>query len=287
VQAAVLAKMAEEQSENEARERCAELAQPRSAAPVSQAAPVEAISGRALHLLVLNIKGGSGKSTVATTLAAHFASLGERVALVDHDPIATSLSWARQRPKDVAPVHPVDASPNAARGHRFNWRTQLPQDATLLVADTPGGMDCHKLRELLDWADLVLIPVLPSSIDIRAASRFMSDVLRHPRFRNRRQRIAVIANRVTRLTSMHYKLDRFLSTLRVPFLSTISDSEAYPTAYEQAVGLSELFEPMDEALREWQPVLEWIDSYRPSGRDNACTVCDSLDLPQREKRAAE
>jgi|GEM_PF-390443 len=231
-----------------------------SATPESAPRLPASVAGlsRPLRLAVINVKGGSGKSTLATNIAAHYANAGETVALIDHDPIAISISWARQRPEDVPVVHAVDASSNARRGHSFNWRTRLPATATLLVADTPGGMDRLQMREMLDWADLVVVPVLPSSIDIRAASRFMGELLRHPGFRNHRQRVAVVANRVTQWTGMHYKLDRFLNTLRIPFLTTITETEGYAKAYEQSLGLCELSEDVTASLQEWQALYDWI-----------------------------
>ena len=55
------------------------------------------------HILVINPKGGSGKSTVATNLAAHFAYTVDDVVLADFDPQASSLDWLERRP-DKAPA---------------------------------------------------------------------------------------------------------------------------------------------------------------------------------------
>ena len=59
------------------------------------------------HILVTNAKGGCGKSTIATSLAAYFASEGYATALADFDPQASALSWLEQRPADYAPITPV------------------------------------------------------------------------------------------------------------------------------------------------------------------------------------
>ena len=56
------------------------------------------------HIMVLNSKGGCGKSTLATNIAAYFANEGASVALADFDPQRSSLDWLERRPADRAEI---------------------------------------------------------------------------------------------------------------------------------------------------------------------------------------
>ena len=62
------------------------------------------------HIMVLNSKGGCGKSTIATNLASYYATEGKRVALVDYDPQASSLDWLARRPASRDEIIGIDGS---------------------------------------------------------------------------------------------------------------------------------------------------------------------------------
>lgn len=68
-------------------------------------------------IMVLNSKGGSGKSTVATSIASYYATQGNKVMLVDLDPQASSLEWngSKQDPADAAQL-PALMDPAATSG---------------------------------------------------------------------------------------------------------------------------------------------------------------------------
>src|SRR5512134_2002710 len=116
------------------------------------------------HILVTNAKGGCGKSTIATSLAAYFASEGYATALADFDPQASALSWLEHRPADYAPIAGV-------RGFETGLRN-VPRNAEYVVIDSPAGAYGKDLTELVRKAETIIVPVLPSPIDIRTAERF-------------------------------------------------------------------------------------------------------------------
>ena len=61
------------------------------------------------RILVLNPKGGSGKTTVSTNLAAYLANEGHYTALMDYDPQASSIRWLSKRPDDCPKIFGVEA----------------------------------------------------------------------------------------------------------------------------------------------------------------------------------
>jgi len=82
------------------------------------------------HVMVMNSKGGCGKSTLATNLASYFAGQDYKVALADYDPQRTSLDWLSVRPEDLPKIVPIDACEDVLRG--------VPRDTEILVIDAPA-----------------------------------------------------------------------------------------------------------------------------------------------------
>ena len=126
--------------------------------------------------LVACSKGGVGKTTIATHLAAEAAVGGLRTALVDADPQGSATRWCERRAGMASAVLPVD-------GTRKSWRKHLPDDTQRVVVDTPAGAMERELEPFLDVADALVVPVQPSALDIEAAVRFLESVGRHPRVR--------------------------------------------------------------------------------------------------------
>src|SRR5689334_462428 len=111
-----------------------------------------------LKVLVASSKGGCGKTTVSTNLAAHFAVDGKNTVLVDCDRLGSSKHWCEHRAGLASAVLPID-------GTRRGWQDKLPADAERVVIDTPAGIHPDQVAELLDFIDAVVVPVLPSPFD--------------------------------------------------------------------------------------------------------------------------
>jgi len=113
-------------------------------------------------------------------------------------------------------------------------------------------------------ATAILVPVLPSDIDIHAATRCISDLLLVAKIRRDEQRIAVIANRVKMNTLIYKSLLRFLDTLQIPVIATLRDSQNYIRAAETGVGLFEMnAATVREDLEQWLPLVGWIAQRQP------------------------
>jgi chromosome partitioning protein len=169
------------------------------------------------HILVTNAKGGCGKSTIATSLAAYFASEGYSTALADFDPQASALSWLEQRPADFAPIA-------AVRGFESGL-THVPRSAEYVVIDSPAGSYGKDLTELVRRAETIIVPVLPSPIDIKAAERFVEELLNISKVADKKAKAALVANRVRENTLIYEELDDVLSRLKVR--AAISNAQAF------------------------------------------------------------
>src|ERR671931_1898037 len=176
--------------------------------------------------LVINPKGGSGKTTVATNLASYFVANNVPVTLMDYDPQGSSLNWLRQRPTHMRRIHGANAAP-AKPGRIRSMDMRVPEETRQLVIDAPAGASGLLLQEMLGRSNAILIPVAPSSIDIHATANFIRDLLLAGRIRAHNIRLAVVANRVKKGAPVYQPLERFLASLNLPLLARLSDSEAY------------------------------------------------------------
>ncbi len=178
------------------------------------------------RIVVLNPKGGSGKTTIASNLAACHAIHGERPALMDLDPQGSSMRWLRKRPDDAPAIHGIAAFERSATVTR-SWQMRIPADCRTVVIDTPAAVDPHALPELTRSVDAVLVPVMPSEIDIHATAKCIADLLLVAKIRRSENRIGIIANRVRINTRMSQSLTRFLDSLDIPLIATLRDTQNY------------------------------------------------------------
>lgn len=204
--------------------------------------------------MVLNSKGGSGKSTIATNLASYYAVQGYDVVLADLDAQGSSLAWLEARPAGRPPVRGMDASEKGAR---------LPRSADIAILDAPAAAHGADLGALMRRADTFIVPVLASPMDMRAAAGFVEEMRRNKRIQSRQARYGVIANRAREHTNIFHELDDFLRQLRVPVLTQLRDSMNYIRAAERGLGVFEVA-PYQTAIdrEQWKPVVRWLNSKR-------------------------
>jgi chromosome partitioning protein len=213
-----------------------------------------------IRVLVANAKGGCGKTTMATNLASYFATQGEETAIVDYDPQGSSIDWLSARDPHLAKITGVAAFKHQAPNSTRSYSLRVPSTTSRIVFDTPAGLSGHTLSDLIQASDFIVIPVIPSAIDIRAATGFIRDVLLSRAYRTHKKEIAVVANRVKKNTLIYQKLERFLNSLNIPFITSFRDTQHYVRASEHGLGLAD-FEQRDKKDKlEWQPMLEWIEA---------------------------
>lgn len=211
------------------------------------------------RILITNAKGGCGKTTIATNIASHFASTGKVVRLFDHDSQGSSLQWLKRRPPEFAQIHGVDASRRPDNHMTRSWQLRVPMDTDVVVIDTPAAIDVSELASMFLENDFLVIPVLPSPIDIHAAAYFIKDLLLVGKARKRQINVAVVANRVRKNTLMFHTLERFLFSLKIPFVSTFRDTQNYSRAIEQGIGIQEIRHSRIKTDQEqWAPLIRWL-----------------------------
>jgi chromosome partitioning protein len=215
---------------------------------------------RSVHTtVVMNAKGGVGKTTITTNLASYFAANGVPTTIMDYDPQGSSLRWLKQRPSEALPIHAADGAPHRGAGLRSTSRF-VPRDTRQLVIDAPAGPNRLLIQELMDRSQAILIPVAPSRIDIHATANFIKELLLITCRRHCDIRVAVIANRARASTAVYEPLERFVSSLRLSFLTYLFDSEVYIESGDTGLGIFELEQSLTaDARREFMPIVEWVD----------------------------
>lgn len=203
-------------------------------------------------VLVANIKGGCGKTTVATHLAAAFAVAGHAVHLADADRQRSSLGWIARRPSTAAPVHPLDWT------HETD---EPPPTGGRLVIDAPAALKAKRIEAFVRLADLIVLPVLPGAFDEQATQRFLEKLEPLKAVAKGRTPVLVVGNRVRAGTRAAGRLDHFVGGLGHPVAGRLRDSQLYAEAAAAGLSLFDLPGRRTLAPRgDWEPVLTLIES---------------------------
>lgn len=227
-------------------------------------------------IMLLNSKGGCGKSMLATNLASYYALQAKSVVLADFDPQGSSTEWLKTRSEERPPIKGIVA-----------WKEPLrvPRDTDYVIMDVPAGCHGPELTALVCRPQSIIIPVLPSPTDIRAAVKFVHELLLKGRVSRKQTKLAVVANRVYETnaaigafeqvlnsmniayaslnTQIYKRLERFLRRLKIPFVATMRDNPNYLVADERGLGIFELSHwKVARDVEQWQALIKWLNSKR-------------------------
>ena len=211
-------------------------------------------------IIVLNPKGGCGKSTIATNIASYFAIKAKKVTLADCDSQGSSHDWLLARPDTCSAINGIVVE---------NDRLKIPRNTDILIIDTPAAIGDKRLGKYLRKAQSLIMPIIASPIDIRAAERFLSELFSFKGTINNKIKIATVANRVREDTLIAAKLEHYLDNVklpngkRLPFMTMLRASQNYIRAAERGLSIFELAPSKTYYDREqWEPLLRWLNSKR-------------------------
>ena len=204
------------------------------------------------RIMVLNAKGGCGKTTVATNIASHYAKKGRNVVLADFDPQLSSLDWLLKRDESRPPITGLDAVNNPLR---------VPNGTEIVVFDVNAGVMGRELTAMVRRAETILLPVLPSPIDIRAGTKYIQELLLVGKVSRDQTKIGLIANRVKENSTGYDKLHTFLKSLKIPIVATLRDTQNYIRASERGLGIFDMRNSLVEHdVDQWKPIITWLNS---------------------------
>jgi len=212
------------------------------------------------RIVILNPKGGSGKTTLATNLASYFAMRGPPPVLVDCDPSGYSLRWLDKRPASRPPIHGVAGYEQSSS--YIDLAADFPE-AKEIIIDLPAAVNSDEIYDHIYDASSILLPVVPSEIDISSAAKFVADLLLFTQLDRGKRNLAIVANRTRQRTKSYNMLTRFLSSLKIPVAARLRDSQVYVQAAAFGIGICDMpAYKVHQDMEQFELIVSWLDRWR-------------------------
>ena len=207
------------------------------------------------HIMVMNAKGGCGKSTLATNIASWYATEGATVALADYDPQRSSMDWLDRRPAGRPEIVGLEAYKDGFK--------HAPRGADVIVIDAPARSHGKELTNLVRHAETIIVPVLPSTIDMQATTEFLKELNAVGKVERKQAKLGAVGNRIRDNTLIWDELDEYLTKARIPYIAALREAQNYIRAYSRGLGIFELPEYLAwPDWDEWEPLTSWLKSKR-------------------------
>jgi chromosome partitioning protein len=202
-------------------------------------------------ILVVNPKGGAGKSTLATNIAGYFARQGRAVMLGDVDVQHSSRHWLSQRPAHLPAIHNWDLDEKGG--------LRLPKGTTHAVIDTPAAIDAALLAKLLRQADKIVIPVQPSPFDIGATTQFLATLKELAPAALRSGKAALVGMRVDERTRATDQLKAFVEVSGIPAVALIRDTQNYVHLAAHGLTIWDVVPSrVEKDVAQFEPLADWL-----------------------------
>lgn len=231
-------------------------------------------------IVIINPKGGCGKSTLATNVASCYAQSASPPTLIDCDPHGFSMRWLEKRSADRPMIFGLEAYDISANG-AVPIGERVRPGSSAVIFDLPAAISNEQLHEFIYVADSILIPVMPSAVDVYSATRFIAELLLDQQLDRRDKTLGIVANRVRRNTKSYQMLRRFLTSLEIPVIAELRDSQNFVYAMANGIGLCEMpaYRVRDD-IDQINALLAWLYKRR-------APVRSALTEAQRQELVAE
>lgn len=199
-------------------------------------------------ILVVNPKGGCGKTTIATNLAGYYAQKNVPVSLVDLDQQRSSYQWAKSRPASAGEI---------------DLHTEIADSYTTkrVIYDCPAQIHLGLTTDLINKSDIIIMPINPSIIDHRAAFKFIFDIRGLIRADLcKKIKIGLIANRTNSKFKSHNEIEKFAAMMQTPVIASLRNSQNYVSAAEAGLSIFEITSKKMQIDRDqWRSINYWAE----------------------------
>jgi chromosome partitioning protein len=198
-------------------------------------------------ILIANPKGGCGKTTLSVNIAGYLANRGQRVAMLDLDRQQSAARWLAMRPDNLPPIRRLESKKDEVQ--RTDW----------LVIDSPAALHGKNLDHAIKLASKIIVPVAPSLFDLQASSDFLKILAEEKKVRSGKGHIGVVGMRMEMRTKAAWALEHFLSTLDLPILAYLRETQVYVNAAFEGKSLFDLPPYLAEReLEQWAFLQDWL-----------------------------
>jgi len=161
---------------------------------------------------ISNQKGGTGKTTLSMNFAAGLARRG-RTLIIDADPQRSAGQW-----KSLATdKRPFPVSVIAVAGNLASEINQFRQDYQYIVIDCPPTLETEMIKQAMSVSDMVLIPVLPSPVDLWASVR-LAEAIEQSKLSNPKLLAYLVINQLEPRNALSRAMQQALAEFDIPSL---------------------------------------------------------------------
>ncbi|MGD9583455.1 MAG: AAA family ATPase [Lysobacterales bacterium] len=204
-------------------------------------------------ILVASSKGGCGKTTIASNLAAFYASAGKPTVLIDCDRQGSALHWAEKR---ALLSDPVLGLPGRVGG---KLKARLPADCARAIVDSPAGIRPGEVAELCGECDALVIPVLASVIDLEATEAFLAELTTLAPFKRGKFPVAIVANRLKPWTQSSQMALARMREWPLPLVAELRDAQGYVLLAGLGRSIFDYHSIQVQSHQDdWTPLLKWL-----------------------------
>lgn len=209
-------------------------------------------------IALVNPKGGVGKTTLALNLGLFLYSQERNITFVDLDPQHSLKDWLSRRPKTLSMHHCIKSNANKLSAKELS-KTDENSD---YILDCPAAMNEQQLSKLLAIADVLLIPVSPSPVDLSALSHFFFQLAALEEHKIADKSMALIANRAKVYTRSQADTLAKIKKFKVPLIATLRDTQNYTLPAAKGMGIVDLPAYHTKAdIESWQSIFIWLKQF--------------------------